>query len=68
MVKFPCQGCTARHLGCHDSCVPYKEACEENYQIKIARMIECRDCQSSREAKAFHHNSLRHLSQAKKKH
>lgn len=33
MVKFPCQNCPDRHIGCHSECEKYKAA-------KIAQRIQ----------------------------
>ncbi len=32
--RYPCKGCTYRHIGCHDTCESYKEAVEHDQKNK----------------------------------
>ena len=41
MVKFPCKGCTERHISCWGSCEKYLSAKEEQEHVKNASQQEC---------------------------
>lgn len=32
--RYPCKGCTYRHIGCHDTCESYKEALKDDHRKK----------------------------------
>lgn len=45
-IKSPCQGCDARHIGCHSQCqnyVSYRAKIDANQAIRIAKYNEHKD-------------------------